>query len=128
MEVYDPREQVREESGSLAQEGTLALDAPKLLEEGKRYDLRIRELFEGLVASPFGVEVVVSVVYSAEQNGHGLFQEDQLWGKLELGHLKLLWTGNSDGPRFTLRTTQHTSSLLVALRADGTKRGVQPAA
>jgi hypothetical protein len=43
----------------------------------------------------FGVEVVVSVIYSAKQNGHSLFQEGQLWGKLGLGHLKLLWTGRS---------------------------------
>jgi hypothetical protein len=43
----------------------------------------------------FGVEPVVSVVYLAKQNGHSLFKEGQLWGKLGLGHLKLLWTGRS---------------------------------
>jgi hypothetical protein len=30
-------------------------------------------------------------------------------GKLSLGHLMLLWTGNSDCLRFTLQTTQHSS-------------------
>ncbi len=62
----------------------------ELLEEGEGYDLRIRELFEGLVASTFGVELVVGVVYSAKQNGHGLFQEGQVWGKLGSGHPMLL--------------------------------------
>ena len=51
--------------------------------------------FEGLVVAAFGIEVVVSVIYSAKQNGHSLFQEGQLWGKLGEGHLKLLWTGRS---------------------------------
>src|SRR5688572_6964972 len=39
--------------------------------------------------------MVVSIIYSAKQNGHSLFQEGQLWGKLGEGHLKLLWTGRS---------------------------------
>jgi len=95
MELYDSREQVREKPGDLAQEGTLGLNTPKLLEEGEGDDLRVREFFEGLVASPFRIEPVVSVVYLAKQNGHSLFQEGQLWGKLSLGHLMLLWTGRS---------------------------------
>ncbi len=111
MEAYDPRKQVREEAGNLTQEGAFRLHTSKLLEKGEGHDLRVRKFFESLLASPFGVEPIVSVVYSAQQNGHGLFQEGQLWGKLGLGHLKLLWTGNSDGPRFTLQTTQHTSRL-----------------
>ena len=111
MEAYDSREQVREEPLGLAQEGALGFDAPKLLlEECEGYDLGGREFFEGLVVVPFGVEPVIDVVYLAEQNGRSLFQEGQPWGKLGPGHLKLLWTGNSDGPRFTLRTTQRTSS------------------
>ncbi len=73
---------MREEPGDLAQEGALGLDTSKLLEEREGYDLRIREFLEGLVVATFGVEVVVGVVYSAKQNGHGLFQEGQLWGKL----------------------------------------------
>src|ERR671938_1459687 len=98
VKTHGSGEQVREEAGNLTQERTLGLHASKLLEESEGDDLRIRELLESLVEVPFGIEVVVSVVYSAEQNGQGLFQEDQLWGKLGLGHLKLLWTGNSDGP------------------------------
>jgi hypothetical protein len=60
--------------------------------------------------APFGVEPVVSVSYSAKQKGHSLFQEGQLWGKPGLGYLMVLWTRNSDGPRFTLQTTHHASS------------------
>jgi hypothetical protein len=87
MKAYDPRKQVREEAGNLTQEGAFRLHTSKLLEKGEGHDLRVRKFFESLVASPFGVEPIVSVVYSAEQNGHGLFQEGQLWGKLGLGHL-----------------------------------------
>ena len=75
VKTYDPREQVREEAFGVAQEGTFGFHASKLLEEGEGYDLRIRELFEGLVASPFGIEPIVDVVYSAEQNSYGLFQK-----------------------------------------------------
>jgi hypothetical protein len=39
VKAYDPRKEVREEAGDFAQERALALDAPQLLEEGKRYDL-----------------------------------------------------------------------------------------
>jgi hypothetical protein len=87
MKTHGSREQVTEEAANLAQERTLGLNTSKLLKEGKGYDLRVRKLLEGLVASPFRVELVVDVVHSAEQNGQGLFQEGQLWGKLGLGHL-----------------------------------------
>jgi hypothetical protein len=73
VEAYGSGEQVREEAGDLAQEETLGLHAPKLLEEGEGHDLRIGEFLEGLVAAPFGVEPIVGVVYPAEQNGNGLF-------------------------------------------------------
>src|SRR5215210_5908547 len=109
MEAEDSGKQVREEAGELAQEGAFALHPSKLLEEGQGHDLRIGELFEGLVAPPFGVDPVIDVVYLAEKHGQGLFQEGERWGKLGWGHLKLLWEGNSDGPRFTLQTTQQTS-------------------
>jgi hypothetical protein len=39
VKTHDPREQVAEEAGDLAQEGALALHASKLLEEGEGYDL-----------------------------------------------------------------------------------------
>ncbi len=95
MKADHPREQMREEPADLAQEATLGLHPSKLLEGGEGDDLRVREFFEGLLMAPFGVESVVSVVYSAKQDAHGLLQESQPWGKLEMGHLKLLWTGNS---------------------------------
>src|SRR5829696_5431217 len=111
MEAYDPGEQVREEPGGLAQEGAFGLHTSKLLEKSEGYDLRIRELLEGLVASPFGVEPVVDVVYVAEQYGYGLFQEGQMWGKLGLGHPMLLWSGSGRMASFLhCRTAQHTSS------------------
>jgi hypothetical protein len=95
VKTHHSGEQIREEPGSLAQERALALDAPQLLKEGEGYDLRIRELLEGLVVAAFGVEVIVSVIYSAKKHGQSLFQKGQLWGKLGEGHLKLLWTGRS---------------------------------
>jgi hypothetical protein len=73
-------------------------------EEGERNDLRVGELLEGLVMLRFGIEDMVSVIYEAKQNYNRLlclFQEGGLLGKLGLGHLTLLWTGNSDGPRLT---------------------------
>jgi hypothetical protein len=90
MKADGSGEQVREEAGDLAQEGAFGLHPSKLLKEGEGYDLRIGELFEGLVAPPIGVEPVVSVVYLAKQDGHGLFQEGKWWSKLGSGHLKLL--------------------------------------
>src|SRR5919199_4785996 len=62
IKTYDPREQVREEAGDLAQEGALGLHTSKLLEEGEGYGLGVRESFEVLVVSAFGVEPVVDVV------------------------------------------------------------------
>ena len=56
------------------QEGALGLHPSKLLKKGEGYDLRVRELFEGLVASSFGVEPVVGVVYPAEKHGKGVFR------------------------------------------------------
>jgi hypothetical protein len=55
MKTHRSGEQVTEETPNLAQERTLGLNTSKLLEEGKRYDLRVRELLESLVASPFRV-------------------------------------------------------------------------
>ncbi len=74
----------------------------------------------------FGVEEAVGVVHKAEQDYDRLlclFQEGLLLGKLRLGHLKLLWTGNSDGPRFTLQTTQHSSRENRIIRKDVDKAG-----
>src|SRR5215217_966775 len=67
-------EQLREKTGAIAQERTLRLYAPKLLEERERDDLRIREALYRLVASGARVEGGVSIVYEAEEHGHGLFQ------------------------------------------------------
>src|SRR5215216_7541762 len=120
MEACDPGEQVREEPGSLTQEGAFGLYPSELLKEGEGHDLRIRELFEGLIAAPFGVELVVSIVYSAEQNGYGLFQEGQLWGKLGLGHPMLLWSGSGRMASFLhCRTAQQTSRVCAAHCAAG---------
>jgi hypothetical protein len=68
MKTDSSGEQVTEEAPNLAQERTLGLHASKLLEERKGHDLRVRELFEGLVEASFGIEPIVSVVHSAEQN------------------------------------------------------------
>jgi hypothetical protein len=64
---------MREESGGVAQEGALALRAPKLLKQGESYDLRIRELLQALVMPTVRIDVLVDVVDRAEQNSEGLF-------------------------------------------------------
>lgn len=74
MKVRHPREQVREEAPSIAQERALTLDASQLLEESERDDLRVREPLERTVPVPSRVEEPVGVVYEAEQHGYGLFQ------------------------------------------------------
>ena len=74
MKTHYAREQVREESLGVAQEGALALHAPKLLQESEGYDLRIREPLEGLVAPPFRVEQRVGIVDEAEEDGQSLFR------------------------------------------------------
>lgn len=66
-------EQVREEPLGLAQEGLLALHAPKLLEECDRNDLRVREALERGVALAARVEETVGLLYEAEENDDGLF-------------------------------------------------------
>jgi hypothetical protein len=113
MKAYDPREEVGKEPDDLAQEGAFRLHSPKLLKEGEGHDLRIREHFEGLVAPPFGVELVVNVsstgqnkmvTASSRRANCGVSSgwaicEASLDGEL------------SDGPRFTLQTTQHSSRL-----------------
>jgi hypothetical protein len=111
MKAYDPRKQVREEAGNLTQEGAFRLHTSKLLEKGEGHDLRVRKFFESLVASPFGVEPIVSVVYSAEQkmvtasSRRANCGVSSGWAICEApldGEL-------SDGPLFTLQTTQHSS-------------------
>jgi len=82
MEAYDPGEQVREVAGDLAQEGALGLYPSKLLKERKGKDLRVRELLEGGVVSSLWVELVVDVVYLAEQDDESLFQDGESWGML----------------------------------------------
>jgi len=47
----------------------LALYAPQLLEEGEGDDFRVGKALEGLVVSSAGIEMGVSVVYEAEEDG-----------------------------------------------------------
>lgn len=82
-----------EEPLGIAQEGPLALGAPKLLEERKGKDLRIRELLERLVALAPWVDEDVGVVDEAEQDGDRLFQGGEGEGMLGLGHPKFLSSG-----------------------------------
>jgi hypothetical protein len=89
-EAHHPWEQVREEPLYVAQERALALDAPQLLKESKRYDLRVRKPFERLVVPSFRIESGVSIVDEAEKDGDRFFQEYELWGMLGLGQPMLL--------------------------------------
>ena len=80
MEPCHPREQVREEPLGISQEGAFALHAPQLLEQGEGDDLRVRKPLYGLVAvSAAGVEMDVSVVDEAEEDGEGLFCPSEAW-------------------------------------------------
>jgi hypothetical protein len=63
------RGQVREKPLRVAQERALALYAPQLLEEGEGDDFRVGKPLEGLVVSSAGIEMGVSVVYEAEEDG-----------------------------------------------------------
>lgn len=81
---------MREKAGSVSEEGSLALDAPKLLEECQRQDFRVRELLERLVALGMRVEPPVGVVGETEKDDECLFQGR--WGRsmLHLGHPRFL--------------------------------------
>ncbi len=89
---------MREEPLRVAQERAFAFHASELLEQGERDDLRFREPLEGFVASSAGVEMGVSVVDEAEEDGEGLFRPGEAWGMVELGYLSLLPRGDYDGP------------------------------
>jgi len=102
VKPYHPREQVREEPLGVAQEGTLGLHAPKLLQEGKGYDLRVREPLERFVAPPFWVEESVGVVDEAEEEGEGLFRSGEPLGMVCVGHPLLLREGRLRWPLSTL--------------------------
>src|SRR5215211_409558 len=94
VQPHYSREQMREESLGIPQKRALRLHAPQLLEEHKRDDFRVREAFEGFVASSaIGVEVGVSVVYEAEEEGQSLFRLGEAWGMVGVGHLLLLREG-----------------------------------
>ena len=66
-------EEVGEEVGGFAQEGTAGLHAPKLLERREGDDLRVREPLEGFVEPAVRIEMAVGVVDLAEQDGDRLF-------------------------------------------------------
>jgi len=93
IEAHHPREQLREEPLGVAQEGTLALGAPKLLQEGEGKHLGVREPLERCVAVAPRVEDTVGVVHEAEQHGHGLFQAGRPWGSVGVGHPRFLSPG-----------------------------------
>jgi hypothetical protein len=109
VKPYHPREQMREEPLDIAQEGTLGLHAPQLLQEGEGYDFRVREPLERFVAPPFRVEESVGVVDEAEQDGESLFRSGVPLGMVGVGHLSLLREGRLRWPPFYPQSTQHTS-------------------
>ncbi len=93
MQPGDLGEQVREEPLGIAQEGPLALYAPKLLEKRQRQDLGVREPLERLVTLPPRVEQRVSIVEEAEQDRDRLFQGGEGGGMLRMGHPRFLSSG-----------------------------------
>jgi hypothetical protein len=94
-------EQVREEPLGVAQERALTFHPSKLLQEREGDDLRIRQAFEGLVASGARVEQAVGVVHEAEEDSQGLFRLGEAWGMVGEGHLMLLGEGRLRWPLFT---------------------------
>jgi len=93
IEADNLGEEVAEKAGDLAQEGALALHAPKLLEDGEGDYLGVRELLEGSVEISPRVEDSVGIIDLAEQGGDRFIQEYGFWGMLCLGHAMLLWSG-----------------------------------
>lgn len=94
MKADDPREEVAEEPGDLAQEGAFGFHPSELLKEREGEDLGVRERLEGGIVLSSWVEVGVGVVDLTEQDGQGLFQEGEPCGMLGMGHLILLWAGS----------------------------------
>jgi hypothetical protein len=88
-EPDDPGEQVREQPLGVPQEGAFALNPTKLLEEGKRDDLRVGEPLYGLVAMGVGIEQRVSIVYEAEEGDDRLFRSLEASGMVLVGHPEL---------------------------------------
>jgi hypothetical protein len=113
VQPHHTGEQVREEPLGVAQERALALYAPQLLEEGEGDDFRVGKPLEGLVVSSAGIEMGVSVVHEAEEDGQSLFRVGEAWGMVELGHPLLLREVRLLMAPFLSRSrsTQHTSSM-----------------
>src|SRR5215212_10796627 len=110
-EPDDPGEQVREQPLGVPQEGAFALNPTKLLEEGKRDDLRVGEPLYGLVAMGVGIEQRVSIVYEAEEGDDRLFRSVEASGMVLVGHPELLWSGVGRRALFLSQpTTQQTST------------------
>jgi hypothetical protein len=93
VQPHHSREQVREEPLCVAQERAFALHTPQLLQECQRKHPRVGKSLYGFVTSSVGVEMSLSVVDEAEQDGEGLFRLGEAWGMVELGHLLLLREG-----------------------------------
>jgi hypothetical protein len=97
-----------EKPGGLAQERALGLYPSQLLEEREGKHLRVRKPFEGSVATPSWVEVPVGVVDLAEQHDERLFQEDEFWSMLGMGHPMLLWSGSGRMALFYITKPRNT--------------------
>jgi hypothetical protein len=107
MKPHHPGEQMREEPLGVTQERALALHATQLLQERKRDELRVREPFEGLVASKMGVEESVGIVNEAEEYTYHFFQIVERGGMLRMGHLMLLVVGSLMAPFVLLNHATH---------------------
>ncbi len=116
-----PGNRCEEEPLEVPQEGAFALHPTKLLEEGKRDDLRVGEPLEGLLAAGVGIEQRVSIVYEAEEGDDRLFRSVEASGMVLVGHPELLWSGVGRRALFLSQpTTQQTSSA-----TDHTSRGIE---
>jgi hypothetical protein len=93
VQPHHSGEQLPEEPLCLAQERAFALHAPQLLQECQRKHLRVGKPLYGFVTSGVGVEMGVSVVDEAEEDGEGLFRLGEAWAMVESGHLFLLREG-----------------------------------
>jgi hypothetical protein len=94
VKTENAREEMGEQASGFSQRKEVRIPLLEAAgEEGEGEDLGVGESLGGGIVLAFGVEVGVGVVDFAKQSDDRLFQEEEEWSMLCLGHLVLLWSG-----------------------------------